>query len=211
MAPERPGASRGLVMVEQAFVEQDSAEQGSGEQDPVEQGSCEQSPGDHGPGDHGAQAATDGLLKIGDFAKAAGTNLRTLRYYEEIRLLSPASRSQGGFRYYRPSDVHRLGMIHDLQELGLPLERIRELMGSREGDEDRGRLLSRVRSALDEQDRLLSARIQGLEEQRGRIADARAKIAECEQCKHRPRAANNYCEPCRITGESLPPKVSALF
>lgn len=208
-------------MVEQAFVEQDSVEQDPVEQDPVEQGSCEHGSGDHGSGDHGsgehgsgehgAQTVTDGLLKIGDFAKAAGTNLRTLRYYEEIGLLSPASRSQGGFRYYRPSDVHRLGMIHDLQELGLPLERIRELMGSREGDEDRGRLLSRVRAALDEQDRLLAARIQGLEEQRVRIADARAKIAECEQCKHRPRAANNYCEPCRITGESLPPKVSALF
>src|SRR5262245_55266179 len=31
-----------------------------------------------------------GLVKIGDFARLAGTNLRTLRYYEEIGLLRPA-------------------------------------------------------------------------------------------------------------------------
>ena len=34
------------------------------------------------------------LLKIGDFARVAGTNLRTLRYYEELGLLTPAARSQ---------------------------------------------------------------------------------------------------------------------
>jgi hypothetical protein len=41
------------------------------------------------------------LLKIGAFAELAGTNLRTLCYYEEVGLLQPAARSSGGFRYYR--------------------------------------------------------------------------------------------------------------
>ena len=39
------------------------------------------------------------LLLIGEFAKLAGTNLRTLRYYEERGLFKPARRSRGGFRY----------------------------------------------------------------------------------------------------------------
>ncbi len=152
-----------------------------------------------------------GLLKIGDFAKIAGTNLRTLRYYEELGLLTPAQRSQGGFRYYRQTDLNRLNMIRDLQELGLHLDRIRELMSTRESAEDRVAFLRRVRAALDEQDRLLRERIAGLEEQRSRIAAAARKILDCECCRHLPTQNNNFCEPCSVTGEPLPPKVSALF
>src|SRR5688572_29001550 len=103
-----------------------------------------------------AMITQDGLLKIGDFARLAGTNLRTLRYYEEIGLLVPAARSQGGFRYYRGTDLNRLNMVRDLQELGLHLDRIRELMSTREELGSRAGFLKRVRAALAEQDRLLA-------------------------------------------------------
>jgi len=156
------------------------------------------------------QAANE-LLKIGDFAKLAGTNLRTLRYYEEIKLLNPASRSQGGFRYYRRTDLHRLGMIHDLQALGLPLERVRELMATREFSDSRKEYLAKVRAALDEQDHLLQGRIDELKRQRASIATAVSKLKECEVCKHAPHNDNNYCEPCQMTGERLPATLSALY
>jgi DNA-binding transcriptional MerR regulator len=151
------------------------------------------------------------LLKIGDFARLAGTNLRTLRYYEELGLLAPAERSQGGFRYYRATDVNRLNMIRDLQELGLHLDRIRELMATRQAPAGRSEFLGRVRQALIEQDRLLAERIATLQGQRDNLAVARAKLSECECCKHVPQAANNFCEPCVITGQPLPAKVSALY
>jgi DNA-binding transcriptional MerR regulator len=151
------------------------------------------------------------LLKIGDFARLAGTNLRTLRYYEELGLMLPASRSTGGFRYYRRTDLNRLGMIRDLQELGLNLDRIRELMDTRGAGQDRAEFLERVRAALMEQDRLLAQRIQDLDAQRKQIELALGKIKECEHCKHTPCQKNNHCEPCAMTGESLPPTVSALF
>jgi DNA-binding transcriptional MerR regulator len=151
------------------------------------------------------------LLKIGDFARIAGTNLRTLRYYEELGLLQPAHRSQGGFRYYRETDLHRLNMIRDLQELGLHLDRIRELMATRENAADRPLYLKRVREALAEQDRLLKERIAALEEQRTRLAAATCKLTDCEGCRVMPAMGNNFCEPCVITGEPLPAKVSALF
>lgn len=153
----------------------------------------------------------DGLLKIGDFARIAGTNLRTLRYYEEIGLLVPASRSQGGFRYYRGTDLNRLNMVRDLQELGLHLDRIRELMSTRESSGSREGFLTRVRAALAEQDRLLAERSLALEAQRERIAQALSKIRECENCRHMPDDKNNHCEPCLLTGQALPATVSALF
>ena len=155
--------------------------------------------------------ASNGLLKIGDFARLAGTNLRTLRYYEEIGLLEPAARSQGGFRYYRSTDLNRLNMIRDLQELGLHLDRIRELMDTRKASESRERFLVRVREALQEQDRLLLEKMATLDEQRQRIRLALAKVDECERCRHMPSHQNNHCEPCALTGKPLPSTVSALF
>jgi len=151
------------------------------------------------------------LLKIGEFAKFAETNLRTLRYYEELGLLHPAARSPGGFRFYRRTDANRLAMIRDLQSLGLQLERIRELMATREASDDRGRFFDRVRAALKEQDRLLEERAEALAAQRSRIAEALTKVHACEACEHTPNVLNNFCEPCRLTGDPLPGTVSALY
>ena len=151
------------------------------------------------------------LLRIQQVAADVGLTTRSIRYYEELGLLAPASRSQGGFRYYRRTDLNRLNMIRDLQGLGLPLDRIRELMATREVVERREQFLARVREALREQDRLLQARVQELEEQRKGIAKAVAKLHECESCVHAPGSSNNFCEPCSMTGQALPPAISALF
>ncbi len=155
--------------------------------------------------------STNGLLKIGDFAKLANTNLRTLRYYEELGLLQPATRSQGGFRYYRESEIHRVALIHHFQALGLHLDRIRELMASRAAGEEREVYLARVRDVLQEHDKLLSQKVAVLEAQRAKVSQAVHKLNECRYCKHSPTPENNHCEPCVTTGESLPEFLSALY
>lgn len=158
------------------------------------------------------------LLKIGDFAKLAGTNLRTLRYYEEIGLLHPASRSTGGFRYYRCEDLDRLRMVTSLQGLGLELARIRELMDTRA--EERGAngsptlrkdFMERVHQALREQVSLIDERISALGAQRADLCRALDKLAECSACDHSPSAENNFCHPCQVDGRPVPPGLSALF
>jgi DNA-binding transcriptional MerR regulator len=151
------------------------------------------------------------LLKIGEFARLAETNLRTLRYYEEIGLLTPAARSAGGFRYYRCTDLNRVNMIRDLQELGLHLDRIRELITVREHTDDRQEFLERVRQALREHEELLDERMRAIEAQRAKIRFALDKTAECEDCVHTPDANNNYCEPCERTGTPRPQMLSALY
>ena len=156
-------------------------------------------------------SGTDELLKIGTFAKLAGTNLRTLRYYEELDLVRPALRSAGGFRYYRPADLHRVRMIRDLQELGLPLERIAALLATRDSGSDRRAWLERVDQALRIQEALIDERVEALHRQRVKVAAARAKLAECSPCQHCPSAANNFCEPCQNTGQRLPDFLAALF
>lgn len=152
-----------------------------------------------------------GLLKIGEFARLAGTNLRTLRYYEEIGLFQPAARSKGGFRFYRETDVHRLNMVHTLQDLGLSLERIREVMDTRQRGQSHEALLGRVRKALTTQDDLLEARMDDLRSQKARIRSAMDKLSDCETCGFHPSPDNNFCEPCQYDGKPLPGDLSALF
>ncbi len=159
-----------------------------------------------------------GLLKIGDFAKLAGTNLRTLRYYEEIGLLQPATRSTGGFRYYRSEDLDRLRMVASLQRLGLELARIRELMDTRTEEREasgapakRNDFMGRVRQALREQVSLIDERISALGAQHDDLGLALDKLAECSACDHSPSADNNFCHPCQVDGKPLPPGLSALF
>ncbi|MDF1797942.1 MAG: MerR family transcriptional regulator [Planctomycetota bacterium] len=151
------------------------------------------------------------LLKIGDFAALAGTNLRTLRYYEELGLLEPTMRSQGGFRYYRKTDVNRMDMIRRLQDLGLQLDEIRGLLGSRDEVFVRENFIARVRGALETQDALLAERMKELGEARMRLARALEKVTECSTCAAAPNALNNFCEPCQASGTPLPKSISALF
>ncbi len=151
------------------------------------------------------------LLRIGDFAQLAGTNLRTLRYYEEIGLFQPAARSAGGFRFYRETDVYRLNMVHTLQDLGLSLERIREVMDTRQSGEAHGPMIKRVRGALRTQLDLLDARVAEIQEQKARLENAVAKLVDCETCGFHPTSENNYCEPCSFDGRPLPEDLSALF
>lgn len=158
-----------------------------------------------------ADGSGKGLIKIGDFATLAGTNLRTLRYYEEIGLLQPASRSAGGFRYYRAEDLDRLRMVSSLQNLGLELARIRELMDTRTDGRARSEFMQRVRTALGEQAALIDGRMAELAAQRRGLDQAMAKLKECESCDHHPKADNNFCHPCQVDGKPLPPDLSALF
>ncbi|MCL8024849.1 MerR family transcriptional regulator [Nocardioides bruguierae] len=68
------------------------------------------------------------LLQIGEVAERVGLSLRSIRYYEEMRLVVPADRSAGGFRLYADADVDRLLLIKRMKPLGFPLEAMRDLL-----------------------------------------------------------------------------------
>jgi MerR family Zn(II)-responsive transcriptional regulator of zntA len=73
-------------------------------------------------------------FRIGELAKKAGVNQRTLRFYEERGLLSPSSRFESGMRLYSDEDVERVHLIRQLQEtLGCSLAEIREMVAPEQG------------------------------------------------------------------------------
>ncbi|MER3423368.1 MAG: heavy metal-responsive transcriptional regulator, partial [Nitrospiraceae bacterium] len=67
-------------------------------------------------------------LTIGQVAKHVGVNIETLRYYERLRLLSPATRKPSGYRLYGPSELRRLQFIKNAQALGFSLHEIEEFL-----------------------------------------------------------------------------------
>ena len=68
-------------------------------------------------------------MSIGDAAEEAGVTTRTLRYYEQLGLLPPATRSVGGARRYTGADIERVARIRRLQDLlGQDLDQIRRVL-----------------------------------------------------------------------------------
>lgn len=67
-------------------------------------------------------------LKVGELAKRTGLTIRTLHHYDEIGLLSPATRTASGHRLYGASDVERLQRIASLRQLGLGLTEIADCL-----------------------------------------------------------------------------------
>lgn len=67
---------------------------------------------------------SDGELRVGALAAAAGLTVRALHHYEEIGLLVPSRRSASGHRVYDEVDVARLYRVLLLRKLGLPLRDI---------------------------------------------------------------------------------------
>jgi DNA-binding transcriptional MerR regulator len=65
---------------------------------------------------------------VGEVAKRTGLSVRSLHHYDAIGLLSPAQRSDAGYRLYAADDLARLQQIRSLRQLGFTLEEIRRLL-----------------------------------------------------------------------------------
>jgi DNA-binding transcriptional MerR regulator len=103
------------------------------------------------PTDPTAPGATEPLLKIQEVAAALGLTARTIRYYEEIGLLTPAARSEGDYRLYDADDLERLRFIKDLRdEAGFSLAEIGQLV---EDEAARTRNRARYRTSNDQIER----------------------------------------------------------
>lgn len=66
---------------------------------------------------------------IGSLAKATGTKVETVRYYERIGLLPVPGRTKGNYRSYDTAHLGRLSFIRRARDLGFSLDQVRELLG----------------------------------------------------------------------------------
>ncbi|WP_136616294.1 MULTISPECIES: Cu(I)-responsive transcriptional regulator [Mesorhizobium] len=66
-------------------------------------------------------------MNIGIASEKSGLPSKTIRYYEDIGLLSPA-RTGNGYRDYSMADVHRLRFLQRSRSLGFSVDECRELL-----------------------------------------------------------------------------------
>jgi DNA-binding transcriptional MerR regulator len=94
---------------------------------------------------------TQPLLRIQEVAATLGLTARTIRYYEELGLLTPAARSEGDYRLYDDDDVERLRFIKDLRDdAGFSLAEISQML---EDQAARARNRDRFRTTTDAAER----------------------------------------------------------
>lgn len=136
-----------------------------------------------------------GQFTIGDVGKASGVKVPTIRYYEEIGLLPPPPRTEGGRRSYGASDISRLSFIRHARELGFEVEAIRTLLVLQESpDQSCAAADAIARERLIEVDRriasltALKAELQRMVEgcSHGHIGDCRVIeiLADHGKCEH---------------------------
>ncbi|MBI2311457.1 MAG: Hg(II)-responsive transcriptional regulator [Betaproteobacteria bacterium] len=74
-----------------------------------------------------------GNLTIGAFAKAAGVNVETIRFYQRKGLLPEPDKPLGGIRRYGAADVARVRFVKSAQRLGFSLDEIAQLLRLEDG------------------------------------------------------------------------------
>ena len=100
------------------------------------------------------------MLKIGDFSRISGISIKTLRYYDDIGILTPAYTDHAtGYRYYGLEQISRSERIAALKAMGLSLEQITLMLEQRLSDEAVHALLHEKRRDLMMQMGMLAAQI----------------------------------------------------
>lgn len=96
----------------------------------------------------------------GRFASRTSVSVRTLRYYDAVGLLTPAARTEAGYRLYTDDDLVRLQQVLALKFLGFSLEEIKTYLatgpvGLREALAAQRAMVRERRAQLDAVDRAL--------------------------------------------------------
>ncbi len=105
------------------------------------------------------------MLTISQLASYAGVTVRAVRHYHAKGLLPEPERDHSGYRRYDAAAVVELIRIRTLAEAGVPLSRVRELLGA--DDEE-------FAAAVEDIDRRLRAEIRERQRHRERIVQLAA-------------------------------------
>ena len=118
-------------------------------------------------------------MKIGDLARAVGTTVKTIRFYEDAGLIPAAPRTESGYRIYEKADVERLEFIRSAKRLGMSLEEIRGVLQLHDLNEP---TCVHVRALLDDKIARIELALKELRDFRRELASLRDKAGDLEDC-----------------------------
>jgi len=139
--------------------------------------------------------------QIGEFAELGGVSAKTLRFYDEIGLLRPASVDpRTGYRHYLPQQLEELASILALKNLGVSLAKLRELRTRGASAAERRSLLNELKETLQHSIQTATSSLDWINAALEEIAEGQPPIAIV--VKRRPALPiaslrvelNNYAE-----------------
>ncbi len=75
----------------------------------------------------------DGLLGVAEVGRLTGLSRKALRHYEELGLVTPAARTDAGYRLYDGEALRRIELVNRAKVLGLRLSEAKEFLHVAEG------------------------------------------------------------------------------
>ncbi|MBS2970276.1 MerR family transcriptional regulator [Metabacillus sp. KIGAM252] len=126
-------------------------------------------------------------FKIDDAARETGLTKRTIRYYEELGLITEPERTDGGTRLYSEDDIERLKKVVLAKDiLGFSLQELQDFVKLREKiqhhreDYRNSRDTSKRREELDHIAAGLSEQIVMIDKKMERMRDFRDEISQLQ-------------------------------
>lgn len=148
------------------------------------------------------------LMRVGELAKAVGKTVRAMHLYEELGLLDPDGRSEGGFRLYNSGAIDRIQWITKLQAIGFTLAEIqgfvREFRDAHSGRE----ASSRARNVFVAKLSAIRDQIAQLQMIENDLLEAVAYLDSCQRCA--THLAPTECGVCSHEGHH-PGEAPRLF
>jgi MerR family copper efflux transcriptional regulator len=124
----------------------------------------------------------DKLMRVGELAKAVGKTVRAMHLYEELGLLEPRARSEGGFRLYGPEAVDRIHWIVKLQAIGFTLAEIQGFVRDFQLAGSAPEASARVRALFLEKQQQIREQITQLAVIENDLSEALAYLDSCQTC-----------------------------
>jgi DNA-binding transcriptional MerR regulator len=121
---------------------------------------------------------SEGLLGVAEVGRRTGLSRKALRHYEELGLVSPATRTDAGYRLYDSEALRRIELVNRAKVLGLRLSEAKEFLHVAEGccGDHHPELAALVEKKLDETER----RIAELQSLRGTLTSVLDRLASNE-------------------------------
>jgi MerR family copper efflux transcriptional regulator len=146
------------------------------------------------------------LMRVGELAKAVGKTVRAMHLYEELGLLEPRARSEGGFRMYGPEAVDRIHWIVKLQAIGFTLAEIQGFVRDFEGAGSGREATARVRALFTEKQSQIREQIMQLQVIENDLSEALTYLDSCQTCTddYAPKACGECDHHGHQRGEAPP-------
>ncbi|MCK5931685.1 DNA-binding transcriptional regulator, MerR family [Fulvimarina manganoxydans] len=122
-------------------------------------------------------------FSIGEASKRSGVKVTTIRFYEEIGLISSPIRTSGNRRQYGEEEIDRLTFIRHARELGFEIEDIQGLLAMAE----------RPNASCQEADRIARHHLKGVDHRINQLNLLRKELQRMiDECGH-----GRVCD-CRV-------------